>query len=411
MNPESSYNPEIDPLGILTPEEIEEIEQSRNIGKKVEYVENKGINFADITHTDTKLAEAITDPHTRYIPVIGRGITPEHVEILDEVREEAQRENREKKWPGEQEKTEEDLLYIRKAMEIIQLELDRLGVDRKINFSPDQIHILNDEGFKERGYSETVYGSATASLQIAWLSKDKVLREFGKTGFFSVLTHEMIHLAGYLKYYYDAEDNVGQVIRVGYHNYQLGDKEKHYLVGLNEAVVEKMARELADFNNEELGSELGLEEMDLGTRWVAYQKEIEILDSILARIARIKGESVGAVWDRFKRGEFTGDMMHLRDIDNSFGKGSLRVLSLLLGEHEKYDTYSLQYLVGKYFKADSIVDKLTIMSMLFEGEIKEKYDKQTSSIINKHAKILMKEIEVLSSELEQLPPISKSQSA
>jgi len=58
---------------------------------------------------------------------------------------------------------------------------------------------------------------------------------------------------------------------------------------------------------------------------IFYNLPLEILEIVLEKIAKNNKEKPEQVWQRFKKGFFTGEMMHLRDVEKTFGKGALRV--------------------------------------------------------------------------------------
>jgi D-mannonate dehydratase len=72
------------------------------------------------------------------------------------------------------------------------------------------------------------------------------------------------------------------------------------------------------------------------------------MDSILQRLAERSGESVEAVWERFQRHHFSGNMMHLRDIERAFGPGTLRVYATVRAGDE-----NMANIMEGYLRAES----------------------------------------------------------
>jgi hypothetical protein len=64
----------------------------------------------------------------------------------------------------------------------------------------------------------------------------------------------------------------------------------------------------------------------------------------------MKGETKEDVWKRFKRGEFTGEMMHLRDVETAFGAHSLEILAMM--ESRKFNKRIL-----KYFSTKDLIER------------------------------------------------------
>jgi hypothetical protein len=89
-------------------------------------------------------------------------------------------------------------------------------------------------------------------------------------------------------------------------------------------------------------------------------KEIEIVEIIIQKVAEKKGEDRELVWQRFKRGLFSGEMMHLRDIEETFGKGSLRILASLESEDVPVA------MVKKYFESENETEKNAIAREISE---------------------------------------------
>ncbi len=56
--------------------------------------------------------------------------------------------------------------------------------------------------------------------------------------------------------------------------------------------------------------------------WLTYYPKTSIVE-----IAKQKGEDENAVWQKIKRGQFTGEMMHLRDVEKYLGKGVLKKIA------------------------------------------------------------------------------------
>ena len=147
---------------------------------------------------------------------------------------------------------------------------------------------------------------------------------------FLVLLHEVIHAAGF------SEKNTrGQISRVGYSpwNWSMPLQGHEHMRGFNEGVVQSLAVLWANKHAEKISVFFKVQDIEdvkmVISSWGIYETECQILDVITDRIARVNAEEKQKVFDRIASGYFTGHMMHLRDIDLAFGKGSLRHLAAL----------------------------------------------------------------------------------
>lgn len=151
--------------------------------------------------------------------------------------------------------------------------------------------------------------------------------------------HEMIHIQGALRIWFDEDEDVWDVDRTGFRitNRKSGEM---FLRSLNEAVVEKMTREMyvaakeripVQPDEKEILDAIGLRPSgmlhDIIEAAGSYSEEIKVLDLVLSGIAEWKGVSEQDVWGIFKKEYFTGKLFFLRDIERVFGKGSLRMLA------------------------------------------------------------------------------------
>ena len=79
------------------------------------------------------------------------------------------------------------------------------------------------------------------------------------------------------------------------------------------------------------------------------------MKEIIFRISEKQGEEYQTVWKRFERGYFTGEMMHMRDVERTFGKGSLRILAAAYPESENRD--DIDEKIFEYFDAKTEEEK------------------------------------------------------
>lgn len=114
-----------------------------------------------------------------------------------------------------------------------------------------------------------------------------------------------------------------------------------HLRGFNEAVLERIFHDIAMSNSQNISNFLGVSTQNfldqLEDRQV-YYKESKVLNIIISKMAKYFNQTHEEVFQKIKKGFFTGDMMHLRLIEEVFGPGSLRVLAAMGTEGATKDT-------------------------------------------------------------------------
>jgi hypothetical protein len=236
--------------------------------------------------------------------------------------------------PGELEKTPEDLRIIEEVNLLLNEELEALGIEVHKNIDPQTIHFLNRSDFLKvsnmagpRAFGDPISGHIYVDNETKQGSiHPSDLNEF------KLLLHESIHMLSHIKYYLDDQRKTLDTYRTGYftNNVSNGEDVHDHFTGLNEAVTEAMALEVTEKNRATLDNTIHPTEED----WEyglsgSYEAEREILEFIIKKIVEKNGEAEDEVWNRFKKGAFTGEMMHLRDIERVFGIGTLRVVAAI----------------------------------------------------------------------------------
>jgi plasmid maintenance system antidote protein VapI len=143
------------------------------------------------------------------------------------------------------------------------------------------------------------------------------------------------------------------------------NKQHEHFQGLNEAVIDKLALEIVRKHIDELVQELAITPEEKAEIGPYYQFEfIEVLDIIIRRLAESMQVSEREIWKEFARGLFTGEMMHLREVELFFGKGALRVLGAL-GDPEltPFSKKVIQQ-VKRYFEIDDKNERKRIAAQL-----------------------------------------------
>ncbi len=232
---------------------------------------------------------------------------------------------------GELKKTPEQLKLFEKINEYINEEFEELDIKKKAKILPEQFHFVPDEIFNKI-FKEARSGldsEKKASAFVRPTSNSVFVKPSSYTDKKKacvVLLHEAIHLASAEKYRLTDE---GVVIRgrCGYHNIRDKDFKYQHFCEFNEMITTKLTDEIMQKHLKELAKEFNLSKKEKKIQYKTY--ELTVLNLIISEVARENDEKEENVWRRFKKGLFTGEMMHLRDIERIFGKGSLRVIAAL----------------------------------------------------------------------------------
>lgn len=305
--------------------------------------------------------------------------------------------------PDYRDPTPEEIVYINTAKRLLEEELILLNVDSK-NFDIDifQFKFLK-YGVEQSGYGEyrpddriieinsrvkdklekemiQKSDSARNDFSIGFLLKNILLNIVKKINYETIL-HEATHAKSFHKREISNNTSVNRSYRTGYNVERARDGKEQYFSGFNEAIVDKttldiVLRENKDYSSSKKDISRFLFYLNSG-----YRAEMMTVDSIIKNVAKHKKESEKEVWDRFKKGQFTGDMMHLRDIEEAYGPGALRILATM-------DSYSKNsqiknFLYYFYFSTKSSSIRQTIEERLISEKSKEKLDKHIE-IINKN---------------------------
>ena len=288
------------------------------------------------------------------------------------VKETITKEQREglKPYRREKNKTPEDEEFINLANIYLQKELDRLGID----FEPiaqEKIHILDWDSWFDKFPGDNKHGhydhiSDTAlinTFDIETLSLNVNVDERLKR--FATILHEMIHIAGHSKFQIRT-DGALDSYRMGYSTIEHDGKEELFK-GLNEAVTEGFVMRILLSHKDELEKEFG-EKAFLSDEehLYAYEYYIKMLGLIITDIAVNKDENPKIVQDRLFKGYFTGEMMHLRDIEKTYGKDGLRVIAQWGKGGTPDEQAKITNTVVRYLKAKNQTEKEALVQEILK---------------------------------------------
>ena len=265
---------------------------------------------------------------------------------------------KEKEIPNEVVKTEEEINEIIEVENSINQELIDLGLNPDYKINPEDVHIVLTKRTNPFSFTAGTHNPLEPGIVLNRQDGDtfyvqlmrKILSKFKpiitsdeiRNLQVPIFTHESIHDKQIHKYRISNEKNGSPKVsayRLGYH--VISEKpEDEWFAGFNEAVTEKTAMDIVNKKRKDYEKELISKSH--------YKFTIDIVDKIVEKVAKLKGENKEDVWKRFKAGQFTGNMMHLRDIENAFGKNSLRVLGSMVAVVRK--EWKSSYMI--YFTTD-----------------------------------------------------------
>ena len=283
---------------------------------------DQSIGSVELVWRPTAAAESNSAPESG-MNIIGKGLDEEERGKVNGSLERFRNEGLEQ-IPGELEKSPEFLLVIKKIEEYLNEELASMGLP-SIEVDPRRIHLLGEKDMEEQLQAADLNG------QYNPLKDRVVVKEAGsRLQKYKSTLHESVHRAAYRMFSANKEIKKIDTVRGGYLAANPSDEADHeHFRGLDEAVVDRIVSEILDGHKQELIDTLHItdEERQQPVRY--YREYMGILSGIINKIAAQKDESADVVWKRFKKGEFTGEMMHLRDVEEAYGKGSLRILGAL----------------------------------------------------------------------------------
>ncbi len=314
---------------------------------------------------------------------VGKGLQMKDKEETSQTLENWQKQGS-LKFDNELEKTEEEIIKIKKVENAINEELSYLGLNPDFVIQANEVHIIFQKIGNPLILENGVFNSGDGQIKIIRdnnpmrfllnITYQLTSKAFNKNvekreKEFRTLIHESTHKASHLKYIVNVKEKKLDSYRTGYR--LAGREDSNLFLGLNEAVVEKTTKDILShihsLKNENFKK---IQDVNFNSR-SGYWSQLLTLNKILEKIAQKKNEKKEDVWSRFKKGQFTGEMMHLRDIEKVFGPGSLRVIASMGGIDSDL---SKQFLYYSYFSTDSNSVKNLIAKFLLSNVEKKKYD-------------------------------------
>ena len=289
------------------------------------------------------------------LTIFGKNIPPEEKEnVRDYIASE--REQAKNPIDGEYEKIGEDYEIIGLLNTYVQEDLDGLKVQNMHKMTPEQIHLFPAITYSQK-FSKAGTSAFYNPLDDTICVNADIADTQGKFQLYRDLLHEMIHMVSIGKFYLDEE--TVKVYRSGYRS-QNPTRDHEHFNGLNEALIEKTVIDIFNKHRKEVIKRFNVteaEEQKEAGYFCYYHNYIEILEVIVDRLSSTKGEEKGAIWKKLKRGLFTGEMMHLREIEKTFGKSSLQILDLLETDKMYAQPAEVIAKIKRYFETADIEER------------------------------------------------------
>ena len=280
----------------------------------------------------------------------GQNLSPERREKFAEKYKEVEKEAM-TPYGNELEKSEKAKEVINFINACLNKKFNEMGL-RYGNIPLEKIHIFSKENFEKTFPSKKdLNGFSLSTLKEANIKASDI----EIAGIFKAILHEMVHLASYNVYFANtSSDELKENYRSGYFNVQHQSENCHcHFSALDEGVVDLVVSEIVQENLDTIFKMLDLQKDDWkNVSW--YHDELNLINIIAEKISTQKGESVDDVCKKFKRGLFSGEMMHLRDVEKVYGKSSLRILSYFEPNIEKNDNESISFKekIYEFFETD-----------------------------------------------------------
>lgn len=223
--------------------------------------------------------------------------------------------------------------------DILKKEFVAMGIDWIPEIDADRFQHMSEQWFKSQTQKNTA--------GIHYPVEDQMAFNRGRAGsavlVYKVIFHEAIHNAAKRKYWAKPATVDGKkglqfdAYRGGYQSANLAspDGVHVHLVGFNEGVVEMTSQTYFHKYAHQIQEELAVTESEMDESGFAYEKSRAIIREIVRTLSLGQEIPETEVWKKIRKGQFTGEMMHLRDIEYLYGKGALRVLdALVVGSDE-----------------------------------------------------------------------------
>ena len=246
---------------------------------------------------------------------------------------------------------------------------------------PEQIHYISTESYDknfpkaaERG-SEAIYFSTQRAAYI------NVEAYSGRLAKYHATLHEATHsVSAQIDSVKKGKKKITSQ-KCGYGTITLSKEEKGtfitQFIGFNEAVTEKMTKDVLQKHKDEIFKEFNISEKEK-TNFTpsGYDAFIKILDAVIKKTAEKTGTPEEETWGKIKKGYFDGRMMHLREIERALGGGALRMLAAIGEPSDFVSQAETAEMILIYFQSADEKDKEKIAKLILSEKEFEKYQKR-----------------------------------
>jgi hypothetical protein len=231
----------------------------------------------------------------------------------------------------ELEKTEGEKEAIELLNYFLQQEFSGLGIADMPELTSEQFHIVPIEELRNNSQNGSLHGIylPKENATVVGRSPSKLPIQHYKTIF-----HEGTHAVSHSKFWVGVSRNKVDIknYRTGYGAIGKNTDEENGRVrfaAFNEGIVETTVERMFHRGNKLIQKDLAVSQEDIEKVRFSYPTFRAIVKTICGGLARYSGKTSIEHWQNMERGQFTGEMMHLRDIEYAYGKGALRILDAL----------------------------------------------------------------------------------
>lgn len=242
----------------------------------------------------------------------------------------------------------------------------RLEIPLQKEFPKERFRFLSQQEF------DAEFPRLEGALGMHGVDEDFVIVDQNKSEeLFLTILHEMTHDVAVKKSKFDVNGKLVSYIN----GYMVGkivtdsagkSSVKLHFDGLNEGVVEMTALRVAARYSDDF-DDFGISKEDLGKALTGHQyKDATIVvSSIVSVLARETNSDELEIWKQIERGQYTGEMAWVYEVDRVFGKGSLRVLDSLIAWPKTDTEREYNKKILKYFQMKDADERAAFQSEIY----------------------------------------------
>lgn len=234
---------------------------------------------------------------------------------------------------SELEKTPEERAAIELLSSLLQEEFQGLEIAEIPEIRENRFHIMTDEWF-DKNRPKWLMGNYFPFEDSAFFCRGRFETPLQ---LYKTMFHEGVHAVSHQKHWLDVPGKRVNEYRVGYQvaNTAKRGEEHTHLEAFNEGVTEMTVEHMFHKYRQDIMEKFSVSTSDLKDSKFSYPLFRGVVNNICEGLASYENDEnirPMQVWERIKRGQFTGEMMHLRDIERTYGRGALKILDALQSE-------------------------------------------------------------------------------